>query len=43
MQLFHAYQKRGMAKNNAVTQIVASLGIAKKDVWDFRCRIEGHV
>ena len=43
MKLFHAYHKRGMAKDNAVALIAASLSMMKKDVWDVLYRIEGHV
>ena len=43
VKLFNAYQKRGMARDNAVTLIAASLGMTRKDVWDIVYRHEGHV
>ena len=43
VKLFHAYQKRGMAKDNAVMLIAASLSMTRKEVWDVVYRVEGHV
>ena len=43
VKLFNAYQKRGMAKDSAVTLIAASLSMTRKDVWDIVYRAEGHV
>ena len=43
VKLFQAYQKRGMAKDNAVKLIAASLSMTSKDVWDVVHRVEGHV
>ena len=44
VKLFNAYQKRGMAKDSAVTLIAThGLGMTRKDVWDIVYRHEGHV
>ena len=43
VKLFNAYQKRGMAKDNAVMLIAASLSMTRKEVWDVVYRVEGHV
>ena len=43
LKLFSAYTHRGIAKDNAVKLIAASLGISKKEVLDIVYRVKGHV
>ena len=43
LKLFSAYTHRGIAKDNAVKLIAASLGISKKEVLDVVYRAKGHV